>query len=367
MLPLLRFYRNISNILEVLNPVYHYRLWRDKRTMYAFLTPIVQRRLDVFTSQKSGKPGRTVLDLSMKAIQDEGAGKGVIPEGFIEDTIGNINTFLFAGHDTTATLIGSAVHLLEQNSRILAKLREELDAVFGPASHSAPPIVEQLRSNPNLANNLPYTHAIVKETLRVYTNVGTFRRGKEGFFLHGPADTALESMAFPTNGFLLWDANCAIHMRPELWERADEALPERWLFADNDDDASTSLKPENVARKAIGQVDAKNNEKTGNGKFANPTDSLRPPSNGWRPFAAGPRNCIGQHLAIMESKLVLAMLYRELDIECAWEEWDRVRGFTGKPPNVNGDRCYQVYPTGPPKLKDGMPVHVRLRMTSTTA
>jgi hypothetical protein len=31
------------------------------------------------------------------------------------------------------------------------------------------------------------------------------------------------------------------------------------------------------------------------------------------------------------------------------------------PPTVWGDRCYQVGTDSPPRVKDGMPVHVRIR------
>jgi cytochrome P450 len=282
--------------------------------MTRFLWPIVQRRIDMVTSQSgsakaAGNTGRTVLDLSVRALEDEES--TTVPEGFVMDTIGNINTFLFAGHDTTGTTICWALHLLERNPRVLARVRDELNSVFGPAhpgtQRASDSIMEQLRANPNLANNLPYTHAVVKETLRVYTNVGTLRQGNAHFFLYGPHGSVCEGMAMPTEGFIVWDGSYAIHTRPDLWERVDEALPERWLFGDNDDGEEKE-------------------QANGDGrKEKAEADRLRPPSNGWRPFAAGPRNCIGQHLAIMEVKLVLALVCREFDVECAWEEWDRMR------------------------------------------
>jgi hypothetical protein len=42
----------------------------------------------------------------------------------------------------------------------------------------------------------------------------------------------------------------------------------------------------------------------------------------WRPFEKGPRNCIGQELAMMEIKVVLALVVREIDFTA---EFDGVR------------------------------------------
>ncbi len=46
------------------------------------------------------------------------------------------------------------------------------------------------------------------------------------------------------------------------------------------------------------------------------------PPGAWRPFERGPRNCVGQELAMIEGKVVLCAIARGL-------QWEKV-GFTGR-------------------------------------
>ncbi|KAM6525375.1 hypothetical protein FALCPG4_010927 [Fusarium falciforme] len=137
---------------------------------------------------------------------------------------------------------------------------------------------------------LTYTHAVVRESMRVHTNVGTIRHGDPGFFLTGPPGSGpgFERKNLPADDFGPRDSVPTIHRDPEIWHRADEFVPERFLVTDTDDPRC-------------------------------------PPPNVWRAFSAGPRNCIRQHLALVEIKLAMAMTARCFDIDCSWDEWDRSR------------------------------------------
>ena len=211
----------------------------------------------------------------------------VLDKSFTAMAIGQLNTFLFAGHDTTSATICWFFRVLEQHPNVLARMRAEHDAVLGPTPHRA---ADLIREKPTLLNALPYTTAVIKESTRVHTNVGTIRCGEPAFFLYGPPGSGEhEGRPFPTDGFIVWDGNFAAHRNPDEWHRPDEFLPERWLVTDE-------------------------------------TDPLHPPKNGWRFFASGPRVCIGQHLAMVEIKLVAALVVRRFDIECAWDKWDAVTG-----------------------------------------
>lgn len=68
----------------------------------------------------------------------------------------------------------------------------------------------------------------------------------------------------------------------------------------------------------------------------------------WRPFEWGPRNCIGQTLAVLELKVVLLATIREFDIRPAYEAWDHLIGrrVDEEEKRVYGNRAYQVESKG---------------------
>ncbi|EEU38934.1 uncharacterized protein NECHADRAFT_43802 [Fusarium vanettenii 77-13-4] len=277
-------------------------------------------------------PRKTLIDLIVQALEEEAAeeqgSSGGKPKDLIglandslEVVVGQLNVFMLAGFETTGSAISWVFRLLCQHPAVLAQLRQEHDEILGTDPWGA---ADTLKENPQLVNMLTYTHAVVRESMRVYTNVGTVRQGDHAFFLTGPPGSGpgFEGKKLPTDDFGLWDGVSAIHRDPKIWHRADEFIPERFLVTDTN-------------------------------------DPLYPPPNAWRAFAAGPRNCVGQHLAMVEIKLVMAMVVRCFDIDCRWDEWDRSRQTDH--PTVWGDRYYQVGRYGPPRVKEGMPVHVRVR------
>jgi cytochrome P450 len=89
------------------------------------------------------------------------------------------------------------------------------------------------------------------------------------------------------------------------------------------------------------------------------------PKNAYRPFERGSRDCIGQELAMLESRVVLALTVRRFDFKEAYEELDRRLGRKGKVfehcAKVGG-RAYQILWTTA-KPKDGLPVWVTERKT----
>ncbi|TEA14431.1 Cytochrome P450 monooxygenase aflN [Colletotrichum sidae] len=127
---------------------------------------------------------------------------------------------------------------------------------------------------------------------------------------------------YPAEGFLVWDGGPGMQLDPSLWPRVDEFIPGRWLVPAD--------------------------------------DPLHPVKDAWRAFARGPRDCIGQEIALVDLKLVAALIIRKFDAEEAWDEWDAIRGIEGKKDLVRGQRLY-VSGDGIGHPKDGMPVHVRLR------
>ncbi|KAK4171397.1 putative cytochrome P450 E-class, group I [Triangularia setosa] len=342
------FFHHIGNFLQEHNPWRKLRLWRNYQTLLDGFGPVLKQRLGELTTDEKprAKATDTLVDALIQGVmEDREAGLvNTSDSDFLELAVGQIGTFIFAGHDTTASAICWVVHLLSKHPDVLEKVRAEHDAVLGSNPDDAASV---LRSKPELVNALTYTNAVMKEAMRVHTNVGTMRRGEPGFYLTGPAGSGYDGMKFPAGeGWVVWDNTFALHRDPELWPKVHEFIPERFLVTDEE-------------------------------------DPMHPPKNGWRFFELGPRNCIGQHLAMVEIKMVLALVLRRMDIEVAWEEWDvkryvflfgnkgyvreankvnENRGLRGKKgPQVWGDRCYHAGADSPPHVKDNMPVHIQLR------
>jgi cytochrome P450 len=221
---------------------------------------------------------RTIVDLALKQFDEEDGTHGAKPNAeFLDILLSNLKAFLFAGHDTTASTICWMVKLLQDNPDCLAKMRAEHTAVLGSDPDKAH---DTILASPHLLYALPYTLAVIKETLRLYPLAATLRQGSPDFFLTAPGSP----LQYITDGFALWDSSPSIQRRPELWPRGNDFIPDRFLAPEG--------------------------------------DPLYPPKDGWRPFALGPRNCIGQELALVELRLVAVMIARKFDIEEAWSEWD---------------------------------------------
>jgi cytochrome P450 len=214
-------------------------------------------------------------------------------------------------------------NILQKHPAQLAKVRAELDSVFG-SNRSAGP---QLASNPYLVNQLEYTLACIKEILRLWPPASGVRIGRKGFFITDPTS----GEEFNTDGLLIWTVSMAMHRSAAIWgPDVDTFKPERFLS-------------ENM-------------------------DEL--PPDGYRPFEKGPRNCIGQELALIEMKVVLAMTLREFEVKEAYEDleelmgdgslWARDGSFRKGEMVVYGERMHQIL-LAAAKPSEGMPCRVRRR------
>lgn len=143
----------------------------------------------------------------------------------------------------------------------------------------------------------------MKETLRLFPPTTTARFGLLDFYI---IDS--DGKSLPTENCLVVANHYGIHHNPHFWPCVEDFLPERWL------------------------VDKK--------------DLLHPVKNGWRPFERGPRNCLGQELAMTEIKLTVAIMIRQFNIQDAYDESDLGKCQTEKNLRVNGKRAYQIFRGG---------------------
>jgi len=160
-----------------------------------------------------------------------------------------VMTLLIAGHETTANALSWLWYLLDRHPDEQERLRAELAAATG----GRPPTVADLPQ-------LPRLKAVIHETLRLYPPVWMFDRRALG-----PDDLAGTKVSA---GDLVIFCPYAIHRLPELWPDPEAFRPERF---------------------EAGHEEQKN-------KFA------------YLPFSAGPRTCIGNSFAILESQIIMGTL-----------------------------------------------------------
>lgn len=82
--------------------------------------------------------------------------------------------------------------------------------------------------------------------------------------------------------------------------------------------------------------------------------------NAFRPFELGPRNCIGQELAQMELRIILALTLRDFDLESV---------YNADGPKIFGEVAYQTLNPGEltGKPVNGMPMRAKLRKASSSS
>ncbi|KAK4239550.1 hypothetical protein C8A03DRAFT_42869 [Achaetomium macrosporum] len=249
---------------------------------------IRQKHAEQLPQQQSGKTARSrdILSLSLQDSQE-------LTKGLLSETRDQIKTFLFAGHDTTGILLAWLFYELSRSPRVLQAVRDELDDLFGPDPD--PAVVRQKLLDPSggeeLIHRMTYTTAVIKEVLRLYPPAGTARMAAPGtgFTVRTP-----DGRSYCLDGAILY--NCATIIqrdRAVFGDNAADFVPERWLGdksgimsagANNDDSNNTTTQGEAANRKY--------------------------PPGAWRPFERGPRNCIGQDLATIEARVIVAAVAR---------------------------------------------------------
>jgi cytochrome P450 len=288
---------------------------------------LVRDLLGHVKSVGGGRPG-SFCNLLLK-VRDPKTGKPLTDKQMTPE----IAALFFAGIDTTGHTGTWSLYLLSQHPEVEAKIVAELDAAGLLATPSRP---EPRRLEWADLNKLVYLQAFIKEVLRMYPPVGV---GQVRVSHTHDLRLAAGRLVVP-RGTLIWVPHHAMHNARHNWDEPDSFRPERWLetpgceyaqrlpmprewysgWADETADAyfggekgggAEKEERERKSEEADGgegnKADADDAEEpTTSGSAASSSSSDRPKR--YFPFAEGPRNCVGQSLAMTTLPTTLAML-----------------------------------------------------------
>lgn len=298
------------------NPLRPFAHWYYTRHMDRYLSREIDScfavNQEVNENSSSRQKPETIIGLALDKYLE---GKTVSEtlsnyKAFKGFAISQMKGLILAGHGTTANTVCYIFHMLSSYPSALQHVREEHEKAFGTDLDQTSSVIIQ---NPHILNQLPYTVAVIKETLRLFPADASPRKGNIGFSLQE------DGHQYPTQGCLVWSMPQAIHREPLYWPQPDNFLPERWLTSED--------------------------------------DPLHPVKGAWRAFEFGPRNCVGQGLSMLEMKLVLAMTIRKFDIRAAFQEWETKQNQS--PQSVNGEKAYQVL-DGTNRPRAGFPCRITM-------
>lgn len=228
-----------------------------------------------------------------------------------DELLGQMTSFLIAGHETTATQTLWALYVLAEHPKVVAKLRAEIDDVWGPDNDDPSAKCRTPSVDFDVLQSMSYLDAVCKELMRIHAPVTATTRvatrdsviplGKsyptrdgKGTFNQVPIKKGQEFL-IPIQ---------VINSSEDLWgPTAAQFDPSRWEAEKMPAAAKESGLPSQLLT-----------------------------------FIAGPRGCVGQRAAVAEFKVLLACLIREFN----WEripEWE-VEGKQGivTRPIIKGQR-----------------------------
>ncbi|MGA5643185.1 cytochrome P450 [Streptomyces cinereoruber] len=217
------------------------------RALYEVCDRIIAER------RSSGRASDEGDDLLTLLIGAESAEDGSFDATELRE---QVLVFLLAGHETTATSLGFALHLLALHPEERKRAQEEVDRVLAGRTPGAADL-----------DALPYVTQVLKEAMRLFPAAPAIGR-------RAVAATEIGGVAIPAGADVVvvpW----VTHRHPDYWEDAERFDPDRFT-------------PEAEAAR---------------------------PRYAWFPFGGGPRACIGQHFSMLESVIALAMILQRYDFE----------------------------------------------------
>ncbi|KAK7470690.1 hypothetical protein VKT23_002112 [Stygiomarasmius scandens] len=253
---------------------------------------IQEKKRKIAEGELSGQAygGRDLLTLLLKS----NIATDLTPEQRIDDDdiLNNINTFMFAGSDTSSLTVTWTLHLLAQHPELQSRLRSELFSVDVSASTKISDLTdEEMRTLFSDIDALPFLHNVIRESLRlippVHSSLRVATRDDNVPTMYPAQWTSgltSNSVHVPKGSFVHVSIE-AFNLDKNVWgEDAWNFVPDRW---DN--------LPEKVSEQP--------------GLFSNLLT-----------FSAGPRSCIGLRFSMIEIKTFLYFLLKSFIFEESGEK-----------------------------------------------
>jgi cytochrome P450 len=215
------------------------RFRRGRERLDATIYQMIDRR------RKSGTDHGDLLSMLLLAHDTEGDDTGMSDIQLRDEAM----TLLLAGHETTANALTWALYLMSTSPEVERRLHVEVDAL-GDYPLDATDVAR-----------LPYTRAVLAETMRLYPPAWIVGR-------RALVEYQVGEYALPPRTIVLM-SQWLVHRDPRWWPDAEAFQPERWLPGGGASDRSR-------------------------------------PKLSYFPFGAGTRACIGEQFAWMEGVLALA-------------------------------------------------------------
>ena len=233
------------------------RMLAARRNLYAMCDRIISGHRAATETDKD------FVGLMMQSRTDGGA-------SFDDEQIRDqVLLFMLAGHDTTASALMFAVHLLATHRDHQERAYAEVSSVLGGRDATAADLAA-----------MPFLKMVLKETMRLYPSIPLLGRCT-------PTGDEVGGHATPP-GSAVWTIPWVTHRHPEFWSDPERFDPDRF-------------RPEAEA---------------GRHRFA------------WFPFGAGPRSCIGEHLSMLELTVALAGILRHFELKAVQTDVPVVAGIS---------------------------------------
>ncbi|XP_055594219.1 cytochrome P450 4c3-like [Uranotaenia lowii] len=257
----------------VYNQPFFFRFSKHYKPYQKYLRTIHDYTLSIIEQRRAALKQQTVLGKeSSPRVNDVGTkSKKALLDVLLETQIDGrlltneeireeVDTFMFAGHDTTASAITFILYSLGKYPDIQQKVYNEIVSVIGE-DKSTPVTLSTL-------NDLRYLELVIKESLRMFPPVPFISRNTLKEVQLGGV------LIPPNNNITIGIYN--MHHNPEYFPEPERFLPERF-----------------EAERGVEKM--------------NPYAYV--------PFSAGGRNCIGQKFAMLELKSTISKVLRWCRIE----------------------------------------------------